>query len=217
MAATVRPTLIELIRDHDPAIPLPKHSFVYGLHWSKLYLHIFMHFPVYISGGDADSGHWEFCQTAVAQHRITLIQFPLKDEARCWHNQGNMVLDRWRLIVALVSIQRHMTLLRRIVYPSDASSSRRVACSSFVNGETDYRDSVIAWCDSACSIVYLSDTISSLSPSCCIDDAVPSSSHRLSLPDFLRMRTYWRGPQFSVPAEWIVSPPFPWQSSYLLK
>lgn len=128
-----------------------------------------MHFPVYIPSDEADSGHWEFCQIVVAEHRITLAELPIKYDF--WHYQGNMVLERWRLIIALVTIRRHMSLLRRIMYPSDAiSSSQGVACNSIVNRKIDDRDDVIAWCDSASFIVYLPDAISSLSPSCLIGD-----------------------------------------------
>ncbi|PSR78404.1 hypothetical protein PHLCEN_2v7418 [Hermanssonia centrifuga] len=148
MAATVRPTLIEMIRDHNPAIPLPRHCFVYGLHWSELFLHIFLHFPVYIPSDEADPGHWEFCQIVVAEHRITLAELPIKYDF--WHYQGNMVLERWRLIIALVTIRRHMSLLRRIMYPSDAiSSSQGVACNSIINRKIDDRDDVIA-----CRVVF---------------------------------------------------------------
>ncbi|PSS22611.1 hypothetical protein PHLCEN_2v3086 [Hermanssonia centrifuga] len=181
MAEAVRPTLLEMTRHHDPAIPLPRHYFVYGLHWSQFFLHIFIHLPVYIAGGESDSGHWEFCQIVVSEHTITLEEF----QDGCRHNQDDMVLDRWRLTIALASVQRHMSLLEQIIYPSsDASSSQSVAYSPFVNGMAD-------------------DSIACLSSSCFIADVAPTSNDRFSLPDFPRMRTYWRGPQFSVPAEWI--------------
>ncbi len=139
MAEAVRPTLLEMTRHHDPAIPLPRHYFVSGLHWSQFFLHIFIHLPVYIAGGESDSGHWEFCQIVVSEHTITLEEF----QDGCRHNQDDMVLDRWRLTIALASVQRHMSLLEQIIYPSsDASSSQSVAYSPFVNGMAD--DS-IAW------------------------------------------------------------------------
>lgn len=108
-----------------------------------------MHFPVYIPGGEEDSGHWEFCKVVVAEHEIILKEFPLDIEAECWHKQDDMLLDRWRLIVVLVSVQKHMSLLKPIIPPpSDASSSQSVACSPFVNGRVDYKGlDVIAWCD----------------------------------------------------------------------
>ncbi|PSS29555.1 hypothetical protein PHLCEN_2v2954 [Hermanssonia centrifuga] len=185
MAAAVRPTLNQMIRDHDPTIQLPRHCFVYGLHWSQFFLHIFIHFPVHIPGDDADSGRWEFCQVVVSEHAITLKEFPLEFQEFRWHTQNDMVLDRWRLTIALASVQRHMSLLEQIIYPSsDASSSQSVAYSPFVNGMAD-------------------DSIACLSSSCFIADVAPTSNDRFSLPDFPRMRTYWRGPRFSVPAEWI--------------
>ncbi|PSS37927.1 hypothetical protein PHLCEN_2v219 [Hermanssonia centrifuga] len=117
MATSAYPTLEEMVRDHDVAVPLPRHCFVYGIMWSELYLHILIHFPLYVPGTNGASGRWEFCQTLVAEHRVTFEEFPADLREYPMHNQDDLVLGRWRLTIALVSIRGHVSLLNEWMHP----------------------------------------------------------------------------------------------------
>ncbi len=117
MATAVYPTLEEMVRDHDVAVPLPKHCFVYGIMWSKLYLHILIHFPLYVPGTNGGFGQWEFCQTVVAEYRLTFQEYLQGYLEYATHNQDDLVLDRWRLTRALVLIRRHVEFLNQWMYP----------------------------------------------------------------------------------------------------
>ena len=70
MAELAEPTLLEIIRRHgDSTEPLPAHCFVFGLHFSRHLLTIFIHFPVKITDGE-----YQFHQFLIVHQSITALQ-----------------------------------------------------------------------------------------------------------------------------------------------
>lgn len=117
MAMLAEPTLIELIAQHkdsQAASPLPNHTFVFGIHLSRHMISIFIHLPTHIlnaSGEGGDSTKFEFHQIAVTYHNITALQPEYSDVI----HPDDRFLDRWQVLVALLTIRSHVQRLHELL------------------------------------------------------------------------------------------------------
>lgn len=100
MAELAEPTLLEIIKKHgDSTDPLPAHCFVFGLHFSRHLLTIFIHFPVKITGGE-----YQFHQFLIAHQSITALPTAFSP----YMSEDERFLDRWQLLVALLCIRSNV-------------------------------------------------------------------------------------------------------------
>ena len=109
MAELAEPTLLEIIKKHgDSTDPLPAHCFVFGLHFSRHLLTIFIHFPVNITDGE-----YQFHQFLIAHQSITA----LPSDHYTYMSEDDRFLDRWQLLVTLLCIRSHVRdLYHRLGY-----------------------------------------------------------------------------------------------------
>ncbi|KAK7692925.1 hypothetical protein QCA50_004564 [Cerrena zonata] len=117
MAMLAEPTLLKLIAQHkdsQAASPLPNHTFVFGIHLSRHMISIFIHLPTHIpnaSGEGGDSTKFEFHQIAVTYHNITALQPEYSDVI----HPDDRFLDRWQVLVALLTIRSHVRRLHELL------------------------------------------------------------------------------------------------------
>lgn len=81
--------------------PLPSHCFVYGLHLSQTHVSIFVHFPL---TSKPESDHPAFCQVLAAKFLISYVYYMV-------NSHEGLMISRWRLIIALFTILRHVHTL----------------------------------------------------------------------------------------------------------
>ncbi|CAL1706359.1 unnamed protein product [Somion occarium] len=92
---------------------LPKHCVLYGLHWSRTHLRIFVHFPICTMGEDPTG--WKFGQALAAQHWVALEQVhPERVSSHC-NSQDTFFLGRWRMTVALFAIRARIHELEQLL------------------------------------------------------------------------------------------------------
>lgn len=104
MAQAVYPTLMELVRLHGETLPLPSHCFVYGIHLSPLYLTLCLYFPTKTPDRKTKICGWEFRQVVAARYLIAC-----EPHSRNLHE--NLILLRWRLMISLFTVLKHVQLL----------------------------------------------------------------------------------------------------------
>ncbi|CAL1706355.1 unnamed protein product [Somion occarium] len=119
MARILRPTLVHLVQKHRHSqettseTALPKHCVLYGLHWSRTHLRIFVHFPICTMGEDPTG--WKFGQALAAQHWVALEQVhPERVSSHC-NSQDTFFLGRWRMTVALFAIRARIHELEQLL------------------------------------------------------------------------------------------------------
>ena len=104
VAKAAHPTLLHLLQPYRQfkGVPsIPYRCFVYGLHLSSTQVSVFAHF---ILPDTRENEHDRFCQILVARFAITYDPCP-ED------NQDELFLRRWRLVIALFAVLRHVQYL----------------------------------------------------------------------------------------------------------
>lgn len=99
--------------------PLPSHCFVYGLHLSQTHLSVFVHFPLAVSL-ESESDHPDFCQVLAAKFLISYVHFMV-------NAHEDLMISRWRLVIALFAILRHVQTLE-LVIPVDPTNGWNTGC-----------------------------------------------------------------------------------------
>ncbi|CAL1706372.1 unnamed protein product [Somion occarium] len=119
MARILRPTLVHLVHAHRHSqqttggTTLPKHCVLYGFHWSRTHLRIFVHFPIKTIG--ENPADWKFCQAVAAQHWAALEQIKPDQVSTHRNSQDTLFLDRWRMTVALFAIRARVHELEQLL------------------------------------------------------------------------------------------------------
>lgn len=125
MAAAAYPILRLMIKQHlkssTPSDPLPARSFIYGIHWSMEKVRILAHFPWY----NKKSVQWEFRQAVLAEH-WTGIQTTSERQADIGPclDADMMLLGRWRLSIALLTVASHVDNLEQWLRPNAIASRK---------------------------------------------------------------------------------------------
>ncbi|PSR72200.1 hypothetical protein PHLCEN_2v11907, partial [Hermanssonia centrifuga] len=199
MAEAARPTLLAMIRHFDAedgTRPLPKNTYVYGIHWGRRLLNIFVYFPFRKS-----SGTWEFCDALIAQQWLTFEDD--YDNIGPVNSRDDLFLDQWRLTVACFTVRTHVQHWESVPLniPAVPLSEIDVNLASKTLAEKQSESMV------APTIVPRTDHPDRES----ID---PKSERRgQKFPSSLqavvsRMKAHWRGRALYVPSEWVLPAEF---------
>ena len=104
MAKVLHPTLVQLVRRYGEKAVLPSHCFVYGIHLSPTYLSLCIHLPTRMTNLKTGAITWYFRQVLVARYLIATNHNPS-------NMHENLILTRWRLLVSLLTVLKHVQLL----------------------------------------------------------------------------------------------------------
>ncbi|THG92555.1 hypothetical protein EW026_g8382, partial [Hermanssonia centrifuga] len=195
MAEAARPTLLAMIRRFDAedgTQPLPKNTFVYGIHWDRRLLNIFVYFPFRKS-----SGKWEFCDALIAQQWLTFEDD--YDNIGPINSRDDLFLDQWRLTVACFTVRTHVQHWESVPLntPAVPLSEIDVKAASKTLAEKQSESMAVP------TIVPRTDH-----PDC--ESIDPKSERRgQKIPSSLqavvsRMKAHWRGRALYVPSEWVL-------------
>ncbi|THG93753.1 hypothetical protein EW026_g7569 [Hermanssonia centrifuga] len=195
MAEAARPTLLAMIRHFDAedgTRPLPKNTFVYGIHWDRRLLNIFVYFPFRKS-----SGKWEFCDALIAQQWLTFEDD--YDNIGPINSRDDLFLDQWRLTVACFTVRTHVQHWESVPLNTPAVPLSEIDVKAASKTLAEKQSESMA----APTIVPRTDHPDRES----ID---PKSERRgqkflTSLQAVVsRMKAHWRGRALYVPSEWVL-------------
>ncbi len=200
MAEAARPTLLAMIRHsgaEDGTKPLPRNTYVYGMHWGHCFLNTFVYFPIRNGSEGNPSGAWEFCEALVAQQWLSIQDNYADIGSR--NSLDDLLLNRWRLAVACFTIRTHIdswdsVKLDGFPVPHDGTAGPTIQA----HAKTE-----------PLKIPSLSPLVGHSDPDSPRGVDTLNERRDLKFPSSLkdvigRMMAHWQSPVLHVPSEWIV-------------